>query len=324
MKLRFRNEMTQRIMEKKLKNTVEKSVKNEAGGLEIIKEYEFKPEVIRPNQAPELIDYIRVVEVKAKKGTYVKENQIEAVLKNYEDVSYTNTIEEVGTDTETLEKNQTKYINLIGEKTKVTQFYKTKPYEVKGHSFIFNAPNYILEDGDLIEKDLFNVAYKITRNTENEIIYNSLIKEPLKNIEITPEKTSEQVQTELKGFFDLAKSKNKYVYMTLNLLSNFERLSKKLNTPLITDNPNILGGKLLCGIPIIAFSNEVLKPYNKKELLICGDLYNSFDLIKNKEYGFDFSKAAAFDLNMATFRILQNYDFKEEKENLSIAQITII
>ena len=112
--------------------------------------------------------------------------------------------------------------------------------------------------------------------------------------------------------------------MTLNLLSNFERLSKKLNTPLITDNPNILGGKLLCGIPIIAFSNEVLKPYNKKELLICGDLYNSFDLIKNKEYGFDFSKAAAFDLNMATFRILQNYDFKEEKENLSIAQITII
>ena len=304
MKLRFKNETTQRVLSTKFKNLEEKSIQNEAGGFEIIKEYEFKPEVIRPNQAPELIDYIRIIEVEAKKGTYVKENQIKAILKNYEDNAYSTSI-------------------ISEEKAKATKFYQTKPYEVKGHSFIFNAPNYILEDGDLIEKDLFNVAYRITRNTENDMIYNSLIKEPLKNIEITQEKTGEQFRTELKAFYDLAKSEYKYIYMTLNLLSEFERLSKKLNTPLITDNPNVLGGKLLCGLPIIALNNETLKPHNQKELLICGDLYNSFDLIKNKEYGFDFSEVAALEYNMIAFRILQNYDFQEEKENLSIAQISI-
>ena len=327
MKLIFKNKQTQSVMENKFKNLVDKSIKNESGGFEIVKEYEFKPEILRLTQTPELIDYIKIVEVKEKKGTYVKENDTNAVLKNYEDEAYLSTFKnsEISEKSDISEQEKAeekpKILNLE-VKNRVEDYYKVKKYETKGYSFIFNAPNSLLLDGDLIEKDLFNTAYRVTRNTENNLIYNSIIKEPLKSIDITQDKTGEQIESELKAFYELSKAKCKNVYMTLKLLSNFEVLSKKLNIPLITENPNILGGKLLCGIPVIAFENHILKPYNNKEILICGDLYQTFDLIKNKEYGFDFSEEVAFSFNMTSFRILQNYDFNEEKENISVAQIS--
>ena len=292
------NILKQNILSKLEKDLREETIAFE-GSFEIIKSFEFKPDVIRDKITPTLVDYIRIIESNAKQGTYAKPSGKLPLLTNYEDSQFK-----------------------IQSDTKIEEFYKQKKYELKGYMCLFKAPTYLLDDSELIKSDLFMLAFDITRKTENDIIYNSIIKEPLKNIEITQNKAGEEIKTELEEFCNLAKTTYKKVYMTLNLLSKLEVLSKKINIPLITTNPNILGGKLLCGIPITAFENEVLKPYNQKEIIICGDLHDTFELIRNPNYEVDFTDK--IDLGrITTFRILQNYDFKEEKEKLSIAQITI-
>lgn len=299
MKLIFKNKATQKKMKKKLSGVSEKTIETE-NGLEVIQTYEFKDEILRSDRIQGLIDQIRVVETHASTGAFVKAKDTTAVLKDYE-------------------SENTKHSAKSEQQSKISDFYQSFNYKTKGHIFLFDAPNYILEDNKSIEEDLFEVTYDIVKNTENNIVYDNLIKEPLKNIEITAEKTGQQLRKELKEFCNSVKIKNKKVYMTFNLFSDLETLSKKLDTPLITDNPNILGGKLLVGVPIVALEEETLKQYNQKELIICGDLYNSFALVKNPEYEFDFTNALKF--GYTSFRVIQNYDFKKTDERIAIGQI---
>lgn len=300
MKLIFKNKVTQEIMKQKLSEVSNQTVKSE-GGFEVIQTYEFKEGILRADRIQGLVDQIRVVETRASTGAFVKAKDTIAVLKDYE-------------------SENANYLVKSEPQSRISDFYQSFNYKTKGHMFLFDAPSYVLEDNKSIEEDLFNVICDIAKNTENSIIYDNITKEPLKNIEITAEKTGQQLKKELKEFCNSAKIKHKKVYMTFNLFSDLETLSKKLDTPLITDNPNILGGKLLVGVPIVVLEEEALKQYNQKELIICGDLYNTFALVKNPEYEFDFTTSLKF--GYTSFRIIQNYDFKKIDERIAVGQFT--
>ena len=200
-------------------------------------------------------------------------------------------------------------------------FYKPISWKLEDHVGTFEVSNSLLDNNEFIEKDLFSTAHNMATNTENDIIYNYLTKKSMQDIQVTPETTGEKLRTELKAFIKSISTNKKRVYISFNLLDELEAISKKLNVILITDNPNIVGGKMLCGVPIEAFDNDILKPYNQKELIICGDLYGAVALFRYREYKFDTTRALSF--GYTSCRLTQGYDCKKSYSDVVIAQINL-
>lgn len=301
-KIKFNNEVLQKLMAEKLISDVSKStepnieIKSSTSNFNLIESYEFKDEILRSPRTQDLVDKVQIIEVSAEKGTIVKA------------------------------KNATSKLSIIDgilgiKKEIIDDIYKPISWNLKEYACIFDTCSNFLEDSSNIEKDLFNVVLEITRNTENDFIYNQIIKEPINSINITPEKTGEQVRTELKDFCNSITVNQKRIYISFSLFDKLKFLSKKLNISLITDNPNILGGKLLCGVPIEAFENNVLKPHNQKELIICGDLYGAIALFRKKNYEFDNTNALTF--GNTSFRIIQSYDCKKGYNDIVVGEINL-
>ena len=330
MRIKFESEETKKTISEKLKgkNSVNIELKD-------IMSCEYKEEIIKEPKRIGLIDKVQIIEVEHKAGRILKAINTGAKLTNVEVnpsiVGFYFVDQEVnaeatadpGTEKEdaSIKMATIKKAVRIETDVEAKNFYKPISWKLENHVGTFEVSNSLLDNNEFIEKDLFSTAHNMATNTENDIIYNYLTKKSMQDIQVTPETTGEKLRTELKAFIKSISTNKKRVYISFNLLDELEAISKKLNVILITDNPNIVGGKMLCGVPIEAFDNDILKPYNQKELIICGDLYGAVALFRYREYKFDTTRALSFWYTSC--RLTQGYDCKKSYSDVVIAQINL-
>ena len=330
MRIKFESEETKKTISEKLKgkNSVNIELKD-------IMSCEYKEEIIKEPKRIGLIDKVQIIEVEHKAGRILKAINTGAKLTNVEVnpsiVGFYFVDQEVnaeatadpGTEKEdaSIKMATIKKAVRIETDVEAKNFYKPISWKLEDHVGTFEVSNSLLDNNEFIEKDLFSTAHNMATNTENDIIYNYLTKKSMQDIQVTPETTGEKLRTELKAFIKSISTNKKRVYISFNLLDELEAISKKLNVILITDNPNIVGGKMLCGVPIEAFDNDILKPYNQKELIICGDLYGAVALFRYREYKFDTTRALSF--GYTSCRLTQGYDCKKSYSDVVIAQINL-
>ena len=330
MRIKFESEETKKTISEKLKS--KNSVNIE---LKDIMSCEYKEEIIKEPKRVGLIDKVQIIEVEHKAGRILKAINTGAKLTNVEvnpsivgfnfvdqEVN-TEVIADPGTEKEdaSIKMATIKKAVRIETDVEAKNFYKPISWKLENHVGTFEVSNSLLDNNEFIEKDLFSTAHNMATNTENDIIYNYLTKKSMQDIQVTPETTGEKLRTELKAFVKSISTNKKRVYISFNLLDELEAISKKLNVILITDNPNIVGGKMLCGVPIEAFDNDILKPYNQKELIICGDLYGAVALFRYREYKFDTTRELSF--GYTSCRLTQGYDCKKSYSDVVIAQINL-
>lgn len=330
MRIKFESEETKKTISEKLKgkNSVNIELKD-------IMSCEYKEEIIKEPKRIGLIDKVQIIEVEHKAGRILKAINTGAKLTNVEvnpsiagfyfvdqEVN-TEVTADPGTEKEdaSIKMATIKKAVRIETDVEAKNFYKPISWKLENHVGTFEVSNSLLDNNEFIEKDLFSTAHNMATNTENDIIYNYLTKKSMQDIQVTPETTGEKLRTELKAFIKSISTNKKRVYISFNLLDELEAISKKLNVILITDNPNIVGGKMLCGVPIEAFDNDILKPYNQKELIICGDLYGAVALFRYREYKFDTTRALSF--GYTSCRLTQGYDCKKSYSDVVIAQINL-
>lgn len=344
MRIKFESEETKKTISEKLKgkNSVNIELKD-------IMSCEYKEEIIKEPKRIGLIDKVQIIEVEHKAGRILKAINTGAKLTNVEVnpsiAGFYFVDQEVNTEV-TADPGTEKEVNAeatadpgtekedasikmatikkavrIETDVEAKNFYKPISWKLENHVGTFEVSNSLLDNNEFIEKDLFSTAHNMATNTENDIIYNYLTKKSMQDIQVTPETTGEKLRTELKAFIKSISTNKKRVYISFNLLDELEAISKKLNVILITDNPNIVGGKMLCGVPIEAFDNDILKPYNQKELIICGDLYGAVALFRYREYKFDTTRALSF--GYTSCRLTQGYDCKKSYSDVVIAQINL-
>lgn len=312
MRIKFESEETKKTISEKLKgkNSVNIELKD-------IMSCEYKEEIIKEPKRIGLIDKVQIIEVEHKAGRILKAINTGSKLTNVEVnpsiAGFYFVDQEVNTDIKKTVRIETD--------VEAKNFYKPISWKLENHVGTFEVSNSLLDNNEFIEKDLFSTAHNMATNTENDIIYNYLTKKSMQDIQVTPETTGEKLRTELKAFIKSISTNKKRVYISFNLLDELEAISKKLNVILITDNPNIVGGKMLCGVPIEAFDNDILKPYNQKELIICGDLYGAVALFRYREYKFDTTRALSF--GYTSCRLTQGYDCKKSYSDVVIAQINL-
>ena len=330
MRIKFESEETKKTISEKLKgkNSVNIELKD-------IMSCEYKEEIIKEPKRVGLIDKVQIIEVEHKAGRILKAINTGAKLTNVEvDPSIagfyfvdqevnTEVTADPGTEKEdaSIKMATIKKAVRIETDVEAKNFYKPISWKLENHVGTFEVSNSLLDNNEFIEKDLFSTAHNMATNTENDIIYNYLTKKSMQDIQVTPETTGEKLRTELKAFIKSISTNKKRVYISFNLLDELEAISKKLNVILITDNPNIVGGKMLCGVPIEAFDNDILKPYNQKELIICGDLYGAVALFRYREYKFDTTRELSF--GYTSCRLTQGYDCKKSYSDVVIAQINL-
>ena len=137
--------------------------------------------------------------------------------------------------------------------------------------------------------------------------------------------TSSEVRKTIKDFFKTLDSTcDKKTYMSLNLFDELNALSKGTDKPLITDNPLVRGGKLLCGTPIQVIPNEIWKQISGKEILIYGDLYNSINFYYYKDIQVESTEGSYRNAyNMIDTRVDTKYQCQKAFDDMIIAEVEI-
>lgn len=202
---------------------------------------------------------------------------------------------------------------------------KNISWELKKYGKIYGTSNDYLEDNELYYDYFKNKISKILINTENRIIYNEILKHPRKLIS---SENSNTLRMELRNLFKNIGNDDieKNVYMSLNLLDQFSFISDMNGKLLITDNPLVPNGKLLCGKPIIIIPNNIFKPVNGKEILVYGNLLDSIALfeLKTKDILATEKTKRAFEEGLIDTRVLGYYDCKAiSTDNFIIAEIDL-
>lgn len=190
---------------------------------------------------------------------------------------------------------------------------------------IFTLPRNLFKDLDSLYDYFITRTAEILTNTANKIIYDEITKESKTPITITPVMTSSEVRKTIKDFFKTLDSTcDKKAYMSLNLFDELNTLSKGTDKPLITDNPLVRGGKLLCGTPIQVIPNEIWKQISGKEILIYGDLYNSINFYYHKDVQIESTEESYRNIyNMIDTRIDTKYQCQKAFEDMIIAEVEI-
>ena len=201
-------------------------------------------------------------------------------------------------------------------------------WELKKYGKIYGTPSDYVEDIEVYYDYFINKISKILINTENKIIYNKILEQPRHAISIVRESSPTSIRFDLKEFFKKIKNDKveKNVYMSLNLLDELSFISDINGKLLITDNPLVQNGKLLCGKPIITIPNNVFESVNGKEILIYGDLLDSIALFESrtKDVLTTEETKRAFEKNLVDTRVIGYYDCKTiSTDNFIVAEIDL-
>ena len=190
---------------------------------------------------------------------------------------------------------------------------------------IFSLPRNLFKDLDSLYDYFITRTAEILTNTANKIIYDEITKESKTPITITTVMTSSEVRKTIKDFFKTLDSTcDKKTYMSLNLFDELNALSKGTDKPLITDNPLVRGGKLLCGTPIQVIPNEIWKQISGKEILIYGDLYNSINFYYYKDIQVESTEGSYRNAyNMIDTRVDTKYQCQKAFDDMIIAEVEI-
>ena len=190
---------------------------------------------------------------------------------------------------------------------------------------IFSLPRNLFKDLDSLYDYFITRTAEILTNTANKIIYDEITKESKTPITITSVMTSSEVRKTIKDFFKTLDSTcDKKTYMSLNLFDELNALSKGTDKPLITDNPLVRGGKLLCGTPIQVIPNEIWKQISGKEILIYGDLYNSINFYYYKDIQVESTEGSYRNAyNMIDTRVDTKYQCQKAFDDMIIAEVEI-
>ena len=190
---------------------------------------------------------------------------------------------------------------------------------------IFSLPRNLFKDLDSLYDYFITRTAEILANTANKIIYDEITKESKTPITITSVMTSSEVRKTIKDFFKTLDSTcDKKTYMSLNLFDELNALSKGTDKPLITDNPLVRGGKLLCGTPIQVIPNEIWKQISGKEILIYGDLYNSINFYYYKDIQVESTEGSYRNAyNMIDTRVDTKYQCQKAFDDMIIAEVEI-
>lgn len=199
---------------------------------------------------------------------------------------------------------------------------------LKKYGKIYSTPKSYVEDTEMYYDYFKNKISKILINTENKIIYNKILEQPKHAIEIVKESSPTSIRFDLKEFFKkiISNEVEKNVYMSLNLLDELSFISDMNGKLLITDNPLVPNGKLLCGKPIIVVPNSVFRSVNGKEILVYGDLLDSIALfeLRAKEVMSTEETKKAFERNLIETRVIGHYDCKIiSTDNFIVAEINL-
>lgn len=201
-------------------------------------------------------------------------------------------------------------------------------WDLKKYGKIYSTPKDYVDDTEVHYDYFKNKISKILINTENNIIYNKILEQPRTTINIVNESSPTSIRFDLKGFFKKIQSDEveKNVYMSLNLLDEFSFISDINGKLLITDNPLVPNGKLLCGKPIITIPNDIFKPVTGKEILIYGNLSDSIALFefRTKDILSTEETKRAFEQHLIDTRVIAYYDCKTiSTDNFIVAEIDL-
>lgn len=201
-------------------------------------------------------------------------------------------------------------------------------WKLKKYGKIYSTPKSYTEDIEMYYDYFKNKISKILINTENKIIYNKILEQPRHTIDIVKESSPTSIRFDLKEFFKkiISDEVEKNVYMSLNLLDELSFISDINGKLLITDNPLVPNGKLLCGKPIIVIPNNVFKSVNGKEILVYGDLLDSIALfeLRVKDVMSTEETQKAYERNLIETRVIGHYDCKTiSTDNFIVAEIDL-
>lgn len=201
-------------------------------------------------------------------------------------------------------------------------------WNLKKYGKIYSTPKDYADDTQVYYDYFKNKISKILTNTENKIIYNKILEQPRHTISIVGASSPTSIRFDLREFFKKLKSDEveKNVYMSLNLLDEFSYISDINGKLLITDNPSVPNGKLLCGKPIITIPNNVFESVKGKEILVYGDLLDSLALFefRTKDIMSTEETKRAFEQHLIDTKIIGFYECKTiSTDNFVVAEIDL-